>query len=71
MVIIVECVELRAGDLNGLSDPYVRVSVLPYTSPGSTKRTRVCRRTLNPRWGQTLYFLGEELSSTLFFMRFL
>lgn len=47
-------VGLMAADLNGKSDPYVKVS-----AGGQTTRTRIMKATLNPEWDQTLSLYGE------------
>ena len=43
---------LKAADLNGLSDPYVKVRCL-----GTEQRTHVIHKTLNPQWGVRLEFM--------------
>ncbi|XP_015377100.1 PREDICTED: synaptotagmin-7-like, partial [Diuraphis noxia] len=48
--------DLPAMDLSGTSDPYVRVTLLP--DKKHRLDTKVKRRTLNPRWNETLYFQG-------------
>jgi len=49
--------DLPAMDLSGTSDPYVRVTLLP--DKKHRLDTKVKRRTLNPRWNETLYFQGR------------
>jgi len=49
--------DLPAMDLSGTSDPYVRVKLLP--DKKHRLDTKVKRRTLNPRWNETLYFQGR------------
>ena len=49
--------DLAAKDANGLSDPYVRVTLLP--DKKHRLETKIKRRTLNPRWNETFYFEGE------------
>lgn len=46
-------------DLSGTSDPYVRVTLLP--DKKHRLDTKVKRRTLNPRWNETLYFQGRYI----------
>ena len=47
---------LAAKDTNGLSDPYVRVTLLPEKK--QRLDTKIKRRTLNPTWNETFYFEG-------------
>ena len=49
--------DLAAKDANGLSDPYVRVTLLP--DKKHRLETKIKRRTLNPRWNETFYFEGK------------
>lgn len=51
--------DLPAMDLSGTSDPYVRVTLLP--DKKHRLDTKVKRRTLNPRWNETLYFQGKYI----------
>jgi len=48
--------DLAARDANGLSDPYVRVTLLP--DKKHRLETKIKRRTLNPKWNETFYFEG-------------
>ncbi|KAL6007485.1 hypothetical protein ACLOJK_032983 [Asimina triloba] len=50
-LVLVEAKDLIAADLNGTSDPYVRVQY-----GNVKKRTKVVYKTLNPQWNQTLEF---------------
>ena len=50
--------DLAARDLNGLSDPYVRITLLP--DKKHRLETKIKRRTLNPRWNETFYFEGSQ-----------
>ena len=52
--------DLPAKDISGTSDPYVRVTLLP--DKKHRLETKIKRRTLNPRWNETLYFEGERIS---------
>ncbi|XP_057340867.1 synaptotagmin-4 isoform X6 [Microplitis mediator] len=53
---IIQGKDLPAKDLSGTSDPYVRVTLLP--DKKHRLETKIKRRTLNPRWNETLYFEG-------------
>lgn len=57
--------DLPAMDLSGTSDPYVRVTLLP--DKKHRLDTKVKRRTLNPRWNETLYFQGQYICFVFFF----
>lgn len=52
--------DLPAMDLNGLSDPYVKVQL------GKQKfRTKVVKKTLNPYWGEEFSLRVEDLNEEL------
>ena len=58
--------DLAAKDTNGLSDPYVRITLLP--DKKQRLDTKIKRRTLNPRWNETIYFEGillEQISNVM------
>ncbi|OVA08280.1 C2 calcium-dependent membrane targeting [Macleaya cordata] len=60
LVRVVEARNLRAIDLNGSSDPYVRLKV------GRQKfRTKVVKKSLNPFWGEDFCFRVEDLKEKL------
>ena len=49
---------LRAMDKNGLSDPYVKLHLLPGASRSYKLRTKTVPKTLNPEWNETLTYYG-------------
>ena len=49
--------DLAARDLNGLSDPYVKITLLP--DKKHRLETKIKMKTLNPRWDETFYFEGQ------------
>jgi len=57
---IIQARDLAAKDANGLSDPYVRVTLLP--DKKHRLETKIKRRTLNPRWNETFYFEGFPIN---------
>ncbi|XP_071744567.1 synaptotagmin-7 isoform X2 [Lepeophtheirus salmonis] len=57
---ITQAKDLAAKDANGLSDPYVRVTLLP--DKKHRLETKIKRRTLNPRWNETFYFEGFPIN---------
>ncbi|KAF0748711.1 synaptotagmin-7 [Aphis craccivora] len=60
---VLQAKDLPAMDLSGTSDPYVRVTLLP--DKKHRLDTKVKRRTLNPRWNETLYFQGRCINVLL------
>eukprot|EP00048_Salpingoeca_helianthica_P012419 m.180002 g.180002 ORF g.180002 m.180002 type:complete len:1109 (+) comp15373_c1_seq3:174-3500(+) len=51
---IVKCTNLVAMDDNGLSDPFVQVSILSPTAKPSMKKTSTKKKNLNPEFNETL-----------------
>lgn len=45
---------LAAANTNGLSDPYVKIYLLPDKSKHSKKKTEIRKKTLNPVYNQTI-----------------
>lgn len=57
---VIEARNLPATDLNGLSDPYVRLQL------GKQRfRTKVVKKTLNPTWGEEFSFRVDDLDEEL------
>ena len=46
---------LRAADLNGLADPYVKLTIRHMT-----RETRVVHECLDPRWEELVQFIGTR-----------
>ncbi|XP_071943642.1 synaptotagmin-5-like [Antedon mediterranea] len=53
---IVEAKDLKAMDKSGLSDPYVKVTLIAFQKSLAKKKTRVIKETLNPFFNKTLVF---------------
>lgn len=49
---------LQAMDSNGLSDPYVKLHLLPGASKSNKLRTKTVHKTLNPEFNETLTYYG-------------
>uniref|UniRef100_A0A8C5AH29 Double C2-like domains, beta n=1 Tax=Gadus morhua TaxID=8049 RepID=A0A8C5AH29_GADMO len=49
---------LKPMDHNGLSDPYVKLHLLPGASKANKLRTKTLRNTLHPVWSETLTYYG-------------
>uniref|UniRef100_A0A7N0UD40 C2 and GRAM domain-containing protein n=1 Tax=Kalanchoe fedtschenkoi TaxID=63787 RepID=A0A7N0UD40_KALFE len=60
VVRVIEARNLPALDLNGFSDPYVRLQIGRQRS-----RTKVVKKSLNPSWGEEFSFRVEDLSEEL------
>ena len=60
VVRVIEARNIPAMDLNGLSDPYVRLQL------GRNRfRTKVVKKNLNPSWHEEFTFWVEDLSEDL------
>ncbi|KAK4744017.1 hypothetical protein SAY87_010329 [Trapa incisa] len=57
---VIEAKNLPATDLNGLSDPYVRLQLGKHRT-----RTKVVKKNLNPTWGEEFCFKVEDLKEEL------
>ncbi|XP_068606120.1 double C2-like domain-containing protein alpha [Brachionichthys hirsutus] len=49
---------LKPMDFNGLSDPYVKLHLLPGACKANKLKTRTIRNCLNPVWNETLTYVG-------------
>jgi len=49
---------LRSADSNGLSDPYVKLHLIPGVAKATKLRSHTIRRTLNPDFDETLVYQG-------------
>lgn len=62
LVRVIEARNLPAMDLNGFSDPYVKLQL------GKQKgRTKVVKKNLNPQWGEEFGFEVDNLNEELLF----
>ncbi len=61
---IVQAVDLPAMDLGGVSDPYVKVYMLPETKGVKKFETKVHRKTLNPFFNQSFEFKNLPYADT-------
>ncbi|XP_061656186.1 rabphilin-3A isoform X2 [Phyllopteryx taeniolatus] len=62
---VIKAKGLKPMDSNGLSDPYVKLHLLPGASKSNKLRTKTLKNTLNPTWNETLVYHGitdEEMS---------
>ena len=55
-VSVMHCAKLVPGRLQGLSDSFVRVKILPDPLNYFKRKTRICRKTLNPTFNEILVF---------------
>ena len=74
VVKVIQAVDLPAMDMGGVSDPYVKVYLLPETKGQKKFETKVHRKTLNPFFNQTFEFknlpYAETFDKTLMFSIF-
>ncbi len=49
---------LKAMDSNGLSDPYVKLHLLPGATKSTKLRTKTVHKTLDPKFNETLTYYG-------------
>jgi len=74
IVKIIQAVDLPAMDLGGVSDPYVKLYLIPETKGQKKYETKVHRKTLNPFFNQTFEFknlpYAETFDKTLMFSIF-
>jgi len=55
-VTVIQAMELPAMDMGGVSDPYVKVFLMPETKGIKKFETKVHRKNLNPKFDQTFVF---------------
>ncbi|XP_052248245.1 double C2-like domain-containing protein beta isoform X3 [Dreissena polymorpha] len=60
-----KAMSLKAMDSNGLSDPYVKLHLLPGVSKSTKLRTKTIHKTLNPQWNETLVYHGISADDML------
>jgi len=64
VVKIIQATDLPAMDMGGVSDPYVKVYLLPETKGQKKFETKVHRKTLNPFFNQTFEFKNLPYADT-------
>ncbi|PAV75539.1 hypothetical protein WR25_21170 isoform B [Diploscapter pachys] len=55
---LVKAKSLKAMDSNGLSDPYVKLHLLPGNQKATKLTSKTIEKTLNPEWNETLVYHG-------------
>ncbi|XP_062612392.1 uncharacterized protein LOC134274153 [Saccostrea cucullata] len=53
---VIQARNLKPKDINGQSDPFVKIYLLPGRCSENKRRTKHISRTLNPEWHQTVVF---------------
>merc|ERR1712110_373546 len=64
VVKVVQAVDLPAMDMGGVSDPYVKVFLIPETKGMKKFETKVHRKTLNPFFNETFLFKNIPYADT-------
>ncbi|CAF0886474.1 unnamed protein product [Adineta steineri] len=60
-ITLIRARSLRSADSNGLSDPYVKLHLVPGVAKATKLRSHTIRRTLNPDFDETLVYHGISL----------
>jgi len=55
LFVVVSAIGIKASDLNGLSDPYARITLLN-SKFSLVRQTRTIMKTLHPRWNENFWF---------------
>jgi len=63
-VTVIQAMELPAMDMGGVSDPYVKVFLMPETKGMKKFETKVHRKTLNPFFNETFQFKNLPYADT-------